>query len=49
MDPLVNLPVCQRAVTVCFRGGLPGGWVDVRVDVLRAVSMYVSVCRCVDA
>ena len=38
--------VLARGNCVCFRCGFASGWVDVRVDVLRDVSMCV--CPCVD-
>ena len=44
LDRLLNLIVCQRGVTVCFRGGFGGGRVDVRLHVLRDVPMCVCLC-----
>ena len=45
LNRLLNLTVCQRAVTVCFRGRFAGGCVDVRVYVLQDVTMCVCVCN----
>ena len=44
VERLVNLLAFQRPVAVCFRGGFAGGWVDVRVHVLRDFSMCVCLC-----
>ena len=46
LDPLVIFFLLSAHCNRVFRG-FPGGWMDVRVDVLRGVSMYVSLGRCV--